>query len=389
MSFAGAFLLIFSMIHAYVFAVILIMKKHTAKVFLALYMFTIALEYFLLLNNKVFKIDPFNYLFFILTPAITLTSLPAIYFYVRRLTTDTFRFQWKMILHFLPALLSLLFSSYFVSILPESTKYELLKGNQPGLSDLLPIIIIYGLSILLMVIQVIGYSIHMFILLYRHDKNLENIYSSKDEVSLKWLKIFVILYVSYCLYEVLVLIINGVPVNETIYYSIISLHVFVVGIFGIRQRDIYWDASPNEKDDTITEEPVKTQFSGEKKSSGISEMLMNETILKLEHLMNIEKRYRDEELSLYDLSNELKINRNYLSQIINEHYNGNFYNYINQFRIEEAKAMLLDPKFDHLSIEGIAKSVGFKTRNVFYPVFKKFVGVTPLEFKIKNRPKEN
>jgi AraC-like DNA-binding protein len=42
-------------------------------------------------------------------------------------------------------------------------------------------------------------------------------------------------------------------------------------------------------------------------------------------------------------------------------------------------------KYNHLSIEGLAKSVGFKSRSVFYPVFKKFVGETPAEYKKRHQ----
>jgi AraC-like DNA-binding protein len=264
-------------------------------------------------------------------------------------------------------------------------KNLLFSGVKPEGKEILFVLIIYAVSILLMIFQVIGYSIHMFILLYRHDRNLENLYSSKDEVSLKWLKIFVFLFVIYCLYEVLVLFINGVPVNESIYYSIISLHVFVVGIFGLRQRDIYKKTYTIEES-ILTKVPnVANGHLPEKKQLSISQEVILETLSKLTDLMQNDKIYRDEDLSLYDLSSELNINRNYLSHIINENFNSNFYNYVNHFRIEEAKKMLLDPVYDNLSIEGIAKSVGFKSRTVFYPVFKKNVGQTPAEFKLNNR----
>lgn len=385
MGIVGATLLIFSMVHAYVFALLLIQKKHTAKIILAIYMLNIAIEYFLLLNYKVFHLNALNYLFYVFTPFITLIGLPTIYLYVRHLTVETFQLNWKTIIHFLPSVIVLLLSIYFVSVLPKDVKNLLFSGVKPEGKEILIVLIIYAVSILLMIFQVIGYSIHMFILLYRHDRNLENLYSSKDEVSLKWLKIFVFLFVIYCLYEVLVLFINGVPVNESIYYSIISLHVFVVGIFGLRQRDIY------KKTYTI-EESILTKVSNvangnlpEKKQLSISQEVILETLSKLTDLMQNDKIYRDEDLSLYDLSSELNINRNYLSHIINENFNSNFYNYVNHFRIEEAKKMLLDPVYDNLSIEGIAKSVGFKSRTVFYPVFKKNVGQTPAEFKLNNR----
>jgi AraC-like DNA-binding protein len=61
------------------------------------------------------------------------------------------------------------------------------------------------------------------------------------------------------------------------------------------------------------------------------------------------------------------------------------YYYIKNYHVQEAKRMLADTQYNNLSIEGIAKSCGYKSRNVFYPVFKKFEGLTPMEFKKKSQ----
>jgi YesN/AraC family two-component response regulator len=60
--------------------------------------------------------------------------------------------------------------------------------------------------------------------------------------------------------------------------------------------------------------------------------------------MEEEKIYMDENLSLYDLANKLGIHKNYLSYIINDSLDSNFYTLINRHRIEEAKKMLKDEK---------------------------------------------
>jgi AraC-like DNA-binding protein len=70
--------------------------------------------------------------------------------------------------------------------------------------------------------------------------------------------------------------------------------------------------------------------------------------------------------------------------LINDYYNRNFFTFINEYRIEEAKNKLSDRNFDQFSIEGIAKSVGFNSKSVFNPAFRNITGLTPAEYKKQN-----
>ncbi|MBK7213162.1 MAG: helix-turn-helix transcriptional regulator [Bacteroidales bacterium] len=68
-------------------------------------------------------------------------------------------------------------------------------------------------------------------------------------------------------------------------------------------------------------------------------------------------------------------------QAINEVHQKNFFNYINEWRINKAKVMLQGKEHRNLSIEGIAKVVGFQSKSSFYTAFKKATGITPTEFR--------
>ncbi len=102
---------------------------------------------------------------------------------------------------------------------------------------------------------------------------------------------------------------------------------------------------------------------------------------ELMELMNQEKPYLDGSLTLESLSKLLNTNRTYLSQAIKANTENTFSEFINSYRIDEARRMLLDDKFSNLSIEGIALSVGFNSRSTFNKVFKEFTGITPSYFR--------
>ncbi len=97
-------------------------------------------------------------------------------------------------------------------------------------------------------------------------------------------------------------------------------------------------------------------------------------------LNNKEKPYLNPKISLNKVSLLLEINVNHLSQVINEKTGMNFNDYINKYRINEAKLILLSPQYKKLTIEAIAKMAGFNSKSAFYAAFKKHSGVSPKEF---------
>ena len=89
------------------------------------------------------------------------------------------------------------------------------------------------------------------------------------------------------------------------------------------------------------------------------------------------------ELTIYDLSNQLQIPRHFLSEVINEHLGKNFYNLVNDYRVEEVKGRLEDPRFKHLTILAIAYDSGFNAKSSFNTIFKEKTGMTPSEYQKK------
>ena len=83
---------------------------------------------------------------------------------------------------------------------------------------------------------------------------------------------------------------------------------------------------------------------------------------------------------LQNLAEHLNINKNLLSQIINSAYHQNFNQFINDKRISFALKKIDDDTWQNLSIEGMAESVGFKSRTTFNKAFKEKTGFTPSEY---------
>ncbi len=117
------------------------------------------------------------------------------------------------------------------------------------------------------------------------------------------------------------------------------------------------------------------------KDSILSKPQSEALAMKLKELMLTSKPYLDDEIDLSSLALLLKTHTKNLSQVINENFNRNFYDYINSLRIEEARKMLLDPVYEDYKIYEIMYEVGFNSRSSFNAAFKKFSGITAKQFK--------
>lgn len=129
--------------------------------------------------------------------------------------------------------------------------------------------------------------------------------------------------------------------------------------------------------DTISEEVAKQKY--EKTSLG--DLDLEKIKRELEILMVQKKYYQDDEIYLDDIANELMVNKNQLSRVLNEIYNKNFYQFINSYRIAEAKELII--QYPKRTILDIAYEVGFKSKSAFYKNFFEQTNLTPQEFRKK------
>jgi AraC-like DNA-binding protein len=132
---------------------------------------------------------------------------------------------------------------------------------------------------------------------------------------------------------------------------------------------------------------IKRPFDKKKKTPGLqmNPQFAKVCIKKLDYLVENEKIYLDENISLQSLAGKLNIPSYQLSQLLNEKMNQSFPDFINSYRIEEAKEILTGPVGDEKKNVTVAFDVGFNSVAAFYRAFKKFTGMTPQQYKKENQ----
>jgi AraC-like DNA-binding protein len=99
--------------------------------------------------------------------------------------------------------------------------------------------------------------------------------------------------------------------------------------------------------------------------------------MRLELLFTEKQIYRNPDLTIWNVSDEMNSNRTYVSNFINRCYGINFSRFVNQYRINEAKSILKETKSIKFSLETIGEKCGFGSLNNFIRVFHSFEGITP------------
>ncbi|MDC8004552.1 helix-turn-helix transcriptional regulator [Aureisphaera galaxeae] len=281
---------------------------------------------------------------------------PSFYFYVKALTQE-FKFQKKHLWYFSPIILNFVHSTYHFfyqegNPFPYFHKFtELLES--------LAIIIIFIFTLL------------SYRLLVRYAAKLYNQYSNVEKITLSWLKNLAVVVMSAFAMVAAYLIISGsfLGKKNLDYWNTYKFICIVVYILMLQ-----WLVIKGYK-----QAPTAPLFINVSNEPEIKET--SSVIVQLQKIIVEKHLYRNPELTLADLSKSVGLSERTISAAINNELNKNFYRFINEYRVEEVKAKLRDPKFDHMKILSIALDSGFNSKASFNRIFKSYVGQTPLQFK--------
>ena len=117
------------------------------------------------------------------------------------------------------------------------------------------------------------------------------------------------------------------------------------------------------------------------KGSHLSNEDKQQLLARIQEVMDTNQEIFTPDFTLERLATLLGSRYKYVSQVINEHYQQNFNNFLNSYRIKEACKRMGDiENYSNYTIEAISESVGFKSRSTFVSSFKRITGLTPSQY---------
>lgn len=313
---------------------------------------------------------------------IPITFGPFLYLYCKYLINDDEIIALKDLIHFLPFVV--LFILGILNNIVPAEKYDL---------D-------YEISLnLIYLLSTIIYASLVFFLLAKYRKLVKFNFFSYDTASnrLFWLNYIAVLAVlSLSLYVVYTIFYAHQPDAKynlfTISTASMVVLVFSVSYFGFTQqsmkqvkKEIEHYGLRNMLSDFIEKffnvnnlSKVSSEKQLEKEEISPQKLQQIEALKKV---METEKPYLNPELTLQDLADSIDIPKHQLTNLFNVHMGLNFFEFVNSYRIEEAKTRLLDPQYDHFNIIAIASDCGFNSKSTFNTLFREKTGLTPKQFR--------
>jgi len=172
--------------------------------------------------------------------------------------------------------------------------------------------------------------------------------------------------------------------------AVLAPYIYIVTFKGITQTTL-WQADPGKSKKAIEKEISEAQAIESSKGSetpmirGLPREKVSEILSGIILLMEKDKLYQEPELTLQALSDKLGIQSYQASQAIYDGLKKNFYDLVNGYRVEEAKRLLLDPKNSKYTILSVGFEAGFNSKTTFHTIFKKLTGLTPTEYRDRNK----
>ena len=104
---------------------------------------------------------------------------------------------------------------------------------------------------------------------------------------------------------------------------------------------------------------------------------------KILRIIVIQEKYKDKEYSAKQLAMDLGTNTRYVSAVINVKFHTNYSCFVNKYRIDEAMSLMIDRRYQKLTMEQISDMVGFSNRQSFYASFYRIMNMSPREYRVK------
>ncbi len=287
-----------------------------------------------------------------------------IFFFVKAYVTPKFKLNLKQDwIHFLPVIIEFIWSNFIKS------QNFFWDGSRESLSWLG----YWGYVVWMQLpTQFIVSAALIIFYIYKSEKLLSKPPTESFEIiynNTKWIKRVLKIMKYYSIAVILTVLI------DLIFFDYAFNRFYHYPIFMIMALITYWLGIEgfNKKDRQVIK--IKPLLDHKEK------LQLEEIASKLKTLMSEEKAYKNPDITLSSLSEQLGIKSYLTSKCLNIVFEKKFNDFINEYRIEELKILLKDPKSTNYTLLSLAFEAGFNSKASFNRAVKKLTGKSPSALK--------
>ncbi len=178
-------------------------------------------------------------------------------------------------------------------------------------------------------------------------------------------------------------ILMSVHIDNEVNWLIIALSLIVIAVTAwaltlyLRHRN---------KSEELQRHQIEAQAAIEKKKQNLykTTRLSNEECRRicnsLDKLMRETKPYTNPDLKIQNLADLIGVSAHNLSYVFNQHLQKSYYDYVNEYRVNEFKRLSSEIDMSKYTLTALAAKCGFSSRASFFRHFKANTGITPAEF---------
>lgn len=321
---------------------------------------------------------------------------PVIFFYVQSLLNPSFRFGKKEWLHLLPGILYLLYSLVmFVTDRFILKRYYFLADEMDRDFDYW-----YQASGLLSMFVYFFISLRYYSL---YKKLMVQVVSYADTILFRWVKNFLLaflmmqlLHIGFEIFSKIFPALNSYAGSWWFFFcfSVIFYYIAITGYSNSIKTKVpfklnllanksllllqYSTVKPGVN--CFAEDAEIIEIEDVQKENKIDDHLLTQWKPAIESLLKDERAYENAELSLTQVAKQLKTNPSIVSKVINQGFQLNFNDFVNNYRIEAVKDKLNAGEQKKQTLLGIAYDCGFNSKATFNRAFKKATGLSPKDW---------
>lgn len=289
---------------------------------------------------------------------------PMLLFYVKALTEDAFRFNRSHLLHIIPGLVAVL---WLLAFQLDSSDLRFKTIGQTEAEGRIANLVWHFIKITPLFYALAAVN---RVRLYRI--GLQNQYSNFSPTEPSWLNMLSLGFLFIWSFSILVHIIaNTVALGApqiSDFFGITENYIIFILINALFINSVVHTHK------LLTTAPETTK-------EKIDEKLTDSAIQKVQQGMEVQKLFLKQNLNIDEFSKRINLPVKEVSAVINKHYGTNFFEFMNSYRVEEAKRLLSDAQHANMTVMDVLLRAGFNSKSAFHRFFNRLVGMSPTEFR--------